>query len=110
VLDANFINNLVGDFHLPALSSYLKTVYIGFIATFLKLYEIEPVNAGGWSLPQTAFAAGIALPQKDIRVKIRSRDYNLQGKEINVKAEEENVEKGDAEKDNAEKDVKKGNK
>jgi hypothetical protein len=67
-------------------------VYISFIASFLKLYVIEPVDPKGWSLPQAVFAAGVALPKNDVRVKIRTRDYNMEGKEVNVKVVDEKAE------------------
>ena len=72
----------MGDFHLPALSQYLTTLYTGFIASFLKLYSLEPSDPEGWTIPLAGFAPGVALPKRDVRVRIRTRDYDQDGKEV----------------------------
>lgn len=83
---------VVGDFQIPALSSYLTTLYTSFIVTLLKLYVIEPVNDDGWVIPPETFAPGIALPKTDTRVYIRSREYDIDGKEVLKKSTSANNE------------------
>ncbi|KAF2669181.1 hypothetical protein BT63DRAFT_455157 [Microthyrium microscopicum] len=72
----------LGDFHMPALASYLTTVYTSFLVTFFKLYTVEPVDPEGLKVPESNYAPGLALPKTDIRVHIRSRDYDADGKEV----------------------------
>jgi hypothetical protein len=71
----------VGSLQIPAFSSYLAAIYPAFIATLLKLYDIEPVEKSGWKLPRSKFAPGIALPTEDVRVRIRWRNVLAQDAE-----------------------------
>jgi hypothetical protein len=66
-------NIQVGFFGLPAISEYYAAIYPAFIAGFFKLYEVEPIDDKEIKLPQSKFAPGMALPVKDIRVRIRRR-------------------------------------
>jgi hypothetical protein len=51
-----------------------ERICLAFVAGTLAIWDFEPVDSKGWRMPEADFAAGVALPKGDIRVRIRRRE------------------------------------
>ncbi|KAF2417996.1 cytochrome P450 [Tothia fuscella] len=69
-LQGNVLDNC-GSFGLPAAKEMCERTCLAFVAGVLVLYEFEPKDKTGWKIPKAEFAAGVALPKGDFRVKIK---------------------------------------
>ena len=69
---------VVGVFGLDEMSQLSEKLCLSFVAGFLTLWEVEPMNKDkGWSIPRTMFAPAVALPKKDFRVRISKRELPI---------------------------------
>lgn len=69
-------------FGIEEIGFSLQSLCIAFVAGFLALWDVEPVEKEkGWILPKSTFAPAVALPRGDFRVSIRKREVPLDGKQ-----------------------------
>lgn len=66
---------VAGLFGLDEMRQLSERLCLSFVAGFLTLWEVEPMNKDkGWSNPRAMFAPTVALPKKDFRVRISKRE------------------------------------
>jgi hypothetical protein len=71
----------VGVFGLEKMRQLSERICLSFVAGFLMIWEVEPVNKDkGWSNPRTVFAPAVALPKKDFRVRISKRELPIENR------------------------------
>lgn len=51
----------------------LENEILAFVAGILALWDFDPTDSKGWSLPGRKHSIGMALPSTDIRVRLRRR-------------------------------------
>lgn len=63
----------VGLFGLNEEREMAETTCLTFVAGAIAVWDFEPADEKGWRVPEASFAAGVALPKGDIRVRISKR-------------------------------------
>lgn len=53
--------------------AYAETEILAFVAGILVLWDFEPVGSKTWAVPEPKQSVGIALPSREIRVRLRRR-------------------------------------
>lgn len=65
----------MGVFEPEEMRELSERLCLSFVAGFLMLWEVEPMQKDkGWSIPKALFAPTVALPKGDFRVRIGKRE------------------------------------
>lgn len=71
--------DVAGVFGLDEMRQMSERICLSFVAGFLTVWEVEPMNKDkGWSNPKAMFAPAVALPKKDFRVRISNRELPIE--------------------------------
>ena len=72
---------VVGAFGLDEMRQMSEKLCLSFVAGFLTLWKVEPINKDkGWSNPRTVFAPGVALPKNEFRIRISKRELPIENR------------------------------
>lgn len=52
---------------------YAEKECLAFVAGFLALWEVEPVDKAGWKIPKHGKATAVAAPKSDVKIRLRRR-------------------------------------
>lgn len=51
----------------------LESEILALVASIIALWDFDPADSNGWSLPRRKYAVGVAVPLTEIRVRLRRR-------------------------------------